>query len=329
MNGSEVHSLGGFKDARDHAEDALAHRTYGRALIAEACNNPRIVCLGADLSQPTETHLFRDLLPDRFFMMGIQEANMIGAAAGMARCGDIAFAHSFCVFITRRVYDQVAMQVAYPKLNVKLAGFIPGLCTPLGVSHQAIDDIALMRALPNMAVIEPSGPEQVAAAVRAAVAHEGPVYLRLQVATAREDRGLPIEDFTLGRGRILREGGDVAILACGDRVQAAVIAGERLADEGLEATVVNMASLKPFDSDLAVKLGRSHRVLVTAENHSVIGGLGAAAAEALALAGANPHFGMIGVRDVFAEGGSTDFLSEKYGLTADDIVRKAMDLHRG
>ena len=160
--------MGGFKDARLYRQEALSARSYGRALLAEAMADERIVCLGADLSQPTETYLFRDQIPERFFMMGIQEANMVGAAAGMARVGDIAFAHSFCVFVTRRVYDQVAMQAAYPKLNVKLAGFIPGLTTPLGVSHQAIDDIALMRALPNMAVIEPSGPEQVAAAVRPA-----------------------------------------------------------------------------------------------------------------------------------------------------------------
>lgn len=319
-------SMGGFKDARLYRQEALSARSYGRALLAEAMADERIVCLGADLSQPTETYLFRDQIPERFFMMGIQEANMVGAAAGMARVGDIAFAHSFCVFVTRRVYDQVAMQAAYPKLNVKLAGFIPGLTTPLGVSHQAIDDIALMRALPNMAVIEPSGPEQVAAAVRASLDYDGPVYLRMQVAQGRPDESAPLSPLDLGRGLILREGADAAILACGMMVGEAMSAAETLAAQGISVTVANMASLKPFDSDLAVRLARSHPVLVTAENHSVIGGLGSATADALALAGAATRFGMIGVQDVFAEGATTAFLMQRYGLTADHIVQRVKAL---
>src|SRR5580693_4959435 len=189
MSGN-IATVGGFKDQR-YRDEVLSARSYGQALLAAAKANDRIVCLGADLSQPTETYLFRDELPDRFFMLGIQEANMIGVASGMARCGDIPFAHSFCVFVTRRVYDQVAMQVAYPRTNVKIVGFIPGLTTQLGVSHQAIDDIALMRSLPNMTVVEPCGPEQVPAAVQAALAHEGPVYLRLSLASQAADTTRP------------------------------------------------------------------------------------------------------------------------------------------
>jgi transketolase len=326
MSEAATESMGGFKDARFYRQEALGARSYGRALLAEAMADPRIVCLGADLSQPTETYLFRDQIPERFFMMGIQEANMVGAAAGMARAGDIAFAHSFCVFVTRRVYDQVAMQAAYPKLNVKLAGFIPGLTTPLGVSHQAIDDIALMRALPNMAVIEPSGPEQVAAAVRAALDYDGPVYLRLQVAQGRPDDSVPLAPLELGRGLVVREGTDAAILACGMMVGEALAAAEALAARGVSVTVANMASLKPFDAALAVELARRHPIVVTAENHSVIGGLGSATAEALALAGAWTRFGMVGVGDVFAEGGTTAFLMRRYGLTADHIAEKVMSL---
>ena len=307
MSDTPIRTMGGFADARDHRHEALNSRTYGRALLAEARADPRIVCLGADLSQPTETFLFRDELPDRFFMMGIQEANMVGAAAGMARCGDVAFAHSFCVFITRRVYDQVAMQVAYPRLPVKLAGFIPGLTTPLGVSHQATDDIALMRALPNMTVIEPSGPEQVAA--------------------ARPDETTPLQTFEIGRGHVLRHGEDVALLACGMMVEASLAAAARLADHGLSVTVANMASLKPYDTDLAVSLVRRHRIVVTAENHSVIGGLGSMTAEALMLGGATPRFGMVGVQDVFAEGATTEYLAEQYCLTPNHIVQKVLSLH--
>jgi transketolase len=324
---TDSQGMGGFKDARLYRQEALSARSYGKALLAAAKADERIVCLGADLSQPTETYLFRDQIPERFFMLGIQEANMVGVAGGMARSGDIPFAHSFCVFITRRVYDQAAMQAAYPKLPVKLVGFIPGLTTELGVSHQAIDDIALMRALPNMAVIEPSGPEQIAAAVAAALDYDGPVYLRLSIARTKPDETVPLAPLQLGKGLVVREGADVAILACGMMVAEALAAADRLAERGLSATVANMASLKPLDHDLVEALARRHPVMVTAENHSVIGGLGSAVAETLALAGLAPRFGMIGVRDVFAEGGSTAYLMRTYGLTAQSIADKAAELH--
>jgi len=327
MNETTDVGMGGFKDARSYRQEALSARSYGQALLAAAKGDERIVCLGADLSQPTETYLFRDQIPERFFMLGIQEANMVGVAGGMARAGDIPFAHSFCVFITRRVYDQIAMQAAYPKLPVKLVGFIPGLATELGVSHQAIDDIALMRALPNMAVIEPSGPEQVAAAVGAALDYDGPVYLRLSIARSKPDETVPLTPLELGKGLILRSGSDVAILACGAMVAEALAAAELLAQQGLSATVANMASLKPLDADLVESLARAHPVVITAENHSIIGGLGSAVAETLAQASVAPKFAMIGVRDVFAEGGTMAYLMEKYGLSARHIVDKAVELH--
>ncbi len=320
--------LGGFQDAALYGAERLSRHSYGAALYRAACADSRIVCLGADLTQPTETHLMRDKLPERFFSLGIQEANMIGVAAGMARCGDLPFVHSFCVFVTRRVYDQVAMQVAYPRTNVKIAGFIPGLSTPLGVSHQAIDDVALMRALPNMTIIEPSGPEQVQAAVAAAVAHEGPVYLRLSLAPKIPDTSKPLADLEIGRGQILADGKDVALIASGIMVARALGAQALLARHGLSATVVNMHTAKPLDDGLIARLAGSHRAIVTAENHSVIGGLGAAVAAQLALGGHRLHFGMIGVQDTFAEGGSGHFLAKKYGLDAEHIAAKALELLR-
>ena len=323
MTETSIEGMGGFKDEKFYRQESLAARSYGRALLAAAKADARIVCLGADLTQPTETYLFRDQIPERFFMLGIQEANMVGVAGGMARAGDIPFAHSFCVFITRRVYDQIAMQAAYPKLPVKLVGFIPGLATELGVSHQAIDDIALMRALPNMAVIEPSGPEQIGAALTAALDYDGPVYLRLSIARGRPDETAPLVPLELGKGLVVRQGADVAILACGSMVAEALAAAETLARRGLSATVANMASLKPFDAALAERLAREHRALITAENHSIIGGLGAAVAESLALAGVATNFAMIGVRDTFAEGGTTPYLMEKYGLAARHIAERA------
>jgi transketolase len=321
---SAIAGMGGFKDAKYYRQEALGARSYGQALLAAAKADERIVCLGADLTQPTETYLFRDQIPERFFMLGIQEANMVGVAGGMARAGDIPFAHSFCVFITRRVYDQIAMQAAYPKLPVKLVGFIPGLATELGVSHQAIDDVALMRALPNMAVIEPSGPEQIGAALAATLDYDGPVYLRLSIARSKPDETIPLVPLELGKGLIMREGTDVAILACGSMVAQALAAADTLAGQGISATVANMASLKPFDTALVERLAREHPVMITAENHSIIGGLGSAVAETLALAGVAAKFAMIGVRDVFAEGGTTPYLMEKYGLTARHIAERAV-----
>ena len=326
MTEAPIAGMGGFKDAKFYRQETLGARSYGQALLAAAKADERIVCLGADLTQPTETYLFRDELPERFFMLGIQEANMVGVAGGMARAGDIPFAHSFCVFITRRVYDQIAMQAAYPKLPVKLVGFIPGLATELGVSHQAIDDIALMRALPNMAVIEPSGPEQIGAAFAAALDYDGPVYLRLSIARTKPDETAPLVPFELGKGLVAREGSDVALLACGSLVAQALAAAETLAGQGISATVANMASLKPFDTALVERLARQHPALITAENHSIIGGLGSAVAETLALAGVATRFAMIGVRDTFAEGGTTPYLMEKYGLTARHIVERAVAL---
>ena len=318
--------IGGFTDSAQGGPQELAERSYGAALYRAAQADSRIVCLSADLTRPTETHLMRERLPERFFSIGIQEANMIGAASGMARCGDMPFVHSFCVFVTRRVYDQVAMQVAYPRTNVKIVGFIPGLTTPLGVSHQAIDDMALMRSLPNMTVVEPCGPEQVQAAVQAIVAYEGPVYLRLSLASPMTDVTRPLMGLEIGRGQVLVEGTDVAILAIGMMVRQALEARDLLAQHGLSATVVNIHTLKPLDTQLLDRLARSHRAVLTAENHSTVGGLGAAVAEYLALGSLPVRFAMVGVRDTFAEGGNTAYLMKKYGLDAEHIAATSRTL---
>lgn len=324
MSGTDTKRMGGFADGLEGAGD-LSARSYGKALIELARTDPSVVCLGADLTQPTETTLMRDEEADRFVMVGIAEANMMGIAGGMARCGDKPFVHTFCVFATRRAYDQVAMQIAYPRLDVKVVGFMPGLTTPLGVSHQAIDDIALMRALPNMAIVEPSGPEQIHAAVRAVAAWDGPVYLRLPVAMRRPDETTPLRPLTIGRGEVLDEGDDIAILASGVTVGAAREAAQALAPE-VSATIVNMHTIKPLDEDLVRDLASRHRAVLTVENHSVVGGLGSAVAETLAEAGIAKPFARLGVKDVFAEGGSTNFLLAKYGMDSNAIVERARQL---
>lgn len=319
-------TIGGFTDQALYGSSMANPRSYGAALFAAAKRDLRIVALGADLTQPTETIAMRDELPDQFFSFGIQEANMIGAAAGMARCGDIPFAHSFCVFVTRRVYDQVANQLAYPKANVKIVGFIPGLSTSLGVSHQAIDDVALMRALPNMVVIEPCGPEQVGAAVAAAIAHDGPVYLRMSIAKGTSGENVPLKSLEIGKAQILVEGRDIAILASGATVPEALRARVELEAHGISATIVNMHSLKPFDTAAVERLARSHQALLTVENHSTIGGLWSATCDALVRASLALPAEPLGVADRFAEGGTAPYLFEKYGFSAAHITAKALEL---
>jgi transketolase len=310
-------TVGDFNQRNQQA--GAVRRYYGEALLQLARQDPRIVALTADLTLSTETDLMRDMLPERFHQVGIAEANMIGMAGGMARSGEVPFVHSFCVFATRRCYDQIAMQVAYPNLNVKIVGVIPGLSTMLGVSHQAIDDIALMRALPNMTIIEPSGPDQVGPAVRAAAAHDGPVYLRLRRADGTEPATPDGPPIVIGQMRPVQPGGDGVILASGMMLSAALEATKILADEGLEVAVIDVPTPKPLDPAIA-EIARDAPVVVTVENHSIIGGLGSAVAELLMEAGVRTRFVRVGVRDVFAEGGTTKYLFEKYGLTPQAIV---------
>jgi transketolase len=326
MTSIAAEGMGGFKDIRHVSSATLDSRSYGRALLAAAREDDRIVCLGADLSQPTQTDLFRDEIPSRFFMMGIQEAHMVGAAGGMARVGDIPVCHSFCVFMTRRVYDQVAMQVAYPKLPVKLVGFLPGLATELGPSHQAIDDVALMRALPNMVVLEPRGPEQVGAAVAAMLSHDGPVYLRLMTSRSQKDDNSPLVPLTIGKGQVVRSGRDIALIAAGIMVRKAEETADLLASWGLSATVVNMASLKPIDSEMIRDIAKTHRAILTVENHSRVGGLGSAVAEVLAEAGLPIKFRIAAINDMFSEGASLTYLLEKHDLTAPALCAAAIGL---
>ena len=294
-------------------------RAYGDALVEAAKADGRIVALCADLVPPTETDRFRDELPDRFHNTGIAEANMIGMAGGMARSGEIPFCHSFCAFITKRVLDQITMQAAYPNLPVKIVGFLPGVATLLGVSHQAIEDVAIMRSIPNMAVFEPSGPEYHAAMVRMALDWNGPVYLRMK---RPETPPPPFEPqpLEIGKGVVRREGGDVTILTAGLCLAESLEAAGVLAGEGIEACVLDMPSLKPFDADLVLERARATGALVTAENHSVVGGLGSAAAEVLAEAGIGLPFRRVGIRDRFCEGGTTPYLMRKFGIDAPAIA---------
>jgi transketolase len=299
-------------------------KPYGEALLTLARQRREIVCLGADLTRQTETDVFRDAIPARFINVGMAEANMISIAGGLARAGHVVFVNTFGVFCTRRCYDQIAMSVAYPALNVKIVGFMPGLSSPGGPSHQAIEDVALMRALPNMTVVEPADAVEVAQSVAAVADHLGPVYLRLK----RGENPLIFEDghrLDLGRAQVLRGGNgcDVCIIAAGMMIPMALAAARALEDNGLTATVINAPVIKPLDTATVVAAARQSRIVITAENHTVFGGLGSAVAESLAEAGVAAPLRRVGIADVFAESGSREFLFSKYGLSTQAIIDAA------
>ena len=299
---------------------------FGDGLTELGQKNKNVVALCADLTGSLKMNEFKNNHPNRFFQVGIAEANMIGLAAGMARGGDIPFVHSFSVFLTRRAYDQIAMQIAYPQLNVKLAGFLPGLTTLLGVSHQAIDDLALMRVLPNLTIIEPSSGKQTAAAVRAAAKIEGPVYLRLHKDKTVISNAEVEQNLEVGKGQLLLDGDDAIIFASGYMVAEALVAADFLSKSGIKVSVANMHTLKPFDSNFVLQHATRTGVVVTAENHSVIGGLGDAIASFLNENKVQYFHSKVGLNDIFSEGASTDYLMKKYQMNFESIYKTSIDL---
>jgi transketolase len=289
-----------------------------------ARRRPEVLCLGADLTRQTETDVFRDAIPERFINVGMAEANMIGIAGGLARAGHTVFVNTFGVFCTRRCYDQIAMAVAYPNLNVKIVGFMPGLSSPGGPSHQAIEDVALMRALPNMTVLDPADALEITQAVTAVADHQGPVYLRLK----RGETPLIFDEdhhFDLVKAQVISGGQhcDVCIIGAGMMIPAVLAAARTLEDNGISATVINAPVIKPLDSATIVTAARMSRIVITAENHTIIGGLGSAVAEAIAEAGVTAPLRRIGIEDVLAESGSREFLFSRYGLGTQNIVDAA------
>ena len=299
-------------------------KPYGEALLALARAQPNLVCLGADLTRQTETDLFRDALPERFINVGMAEANMIGIAGGLARAGHVVFVHTFGVFCTRRCFDQIAMAIAYPALNVKLIGFMPGLSSPGGPSHQAIEDIALMRALPNMVVVEPADATETRQLVAAVAKHPGPVYVRLK----RGEIPLLFDSdhrFELDRAQRLlgTDEAEVCIVAAGMMVPAALAAARVLEQSDLHVTVVSVPVIKPLDHDTVLGAIAGTRIVVTAENHTIVGGLGSSVAEAMAERPSGARLVRVGLRDTFAEAGSRDYLFSRYGLDTQSIIGAA------
>lgn len=301
------------------AEKIATRQAYGQALVKLGAENKDVVVLDADLSKSTKTELFARAFPERFFNMGIAEQNMIGTAAGLALAGKIPFVSSFAIFATGRAFEQVRNSIAYPALNVKIAASHAGISVGEdGASHQSIEDLALMRVLPNMSVIVPADAAQTAAAVVAASAHQGPVYLRLGRPAVPQLYSQDYE-FHLGRADVLQDGQDAAVIACGLMVAPALEAAALLAPRGVTVMVINMATIKPLDVEAVVRAARETGAVVTAEEHSIIGGLGSAVAEVLVEKYPVP-MQRVGIRDTFGESGRPQELLEKYGLTARHIV---------
>ncbi len=300
---------------------------YGKALAQLGAEDERIVVLDADLSGSTKTALFAKEFSHRFFNIGIAEADMMGAAAGLAAAGKVPFASTFAIFAAGRCYDQIRTSIAYPNLNVKIAATHAGLTVGEdGATHQMNEDIALMRALPNLTVLVPADAPEAAAMTRWAAEHQGPVYLRLGRAAVPTVNG---EDYQLqpGRAQVLRDGDDLVIFACGYMVHQALEAAADLADRGISAAVVNVHTIKPLDAETVVKYARRCGAVVTAEEHSIIGGLGGAIAEVLGEEHPTPLV-RIGVRDTFGESGKPGELLQKYGLTAKEIIEAGLKLKK-
>ena len=298
---------------------------YGHALKTEVYKNPNVVVLEADLGNATKSNAFKEVAPERYFNMGISEQDLIGTAAGFAAAGKIPLASTFAVFATGRAFEQVRNSVCYPKLNVKICATHAGLTVGAdGGSHQAIEDISLMRTLPNMTVINPADAKEAEAAVLAAIDYQGPVYIRLGRAETKD-----IHDdsyhFEWGKAEVLRQGSDVSIFATGIMTAKALDAAETLAKQGIQAEVINVHTIKPLDEETVIASAKKTGKVVTAEEHSIIGGLVSAVAEVLARQCPTKQ-AFVGVQDSFGESGSPDDLLEKYGLTAEVIVKAAVGL---
>lgn len=295
---------------------------YGEALVELGKVNADVIVLDADVASSSKTVLFKNAYPDRFFNIGIAEGNMVGIAAGLAAAGKTPFVNTFALFLTLRAGDPVRSLVAYNKLNVKLAGTYGGFSDSYdGASHQSVEDVAVMRSIPNLTVIVPCDEFQTKAAVFAAAAHEGPVYLRLSRAEVP-----PVYDanykFVVGKGTCLKEGSDVTIIANGYMVTKALEAADVLAAEGVKAEIIDMATVKPIDAGLILKSARKTGAVVTVEEHSIYGGLGSAVAEVLA--GELPlPVEIVGIRDVFGESGAYEPILSKHGLDKAGVAAAA------
>lgn len=297
---------------------------YGKALVKLGQMNDNVVVLDADLSKSTKTNDFYKAFPERFFNMGIAEQNLIGAACGFAAAGKIPFASSFAMFATGRAFEIIRNSAAYPKLNVKVCATHAGLTVGEdGASHQSIEDISIMRSLPNMTVLVPADGVETEQMILEAAKYNGPMYVRLgrsAVPTLFDEN----YKFEIGKGCVVREGNDATIIACGIMVYEATLAHELLKSEGVNVRVINMSTIKPIDREIIINAAKETKAIVTAEEHNIIGGLGSAVSEVV-----SEEYPVVvkkvGVKDTFGESGTPAELLEKYGLTSKDIVKSVKE----
>ncbi len=293
-------------------------------MVEAAKTNDKIIGLTADLSKYTDLHVFAKAFPDRFYQMGMAEQLLMSAAAGMAHEGFIPFATTYAVFASRRAYDFICMAIAEENLPVKIDCGLPGLTTGYGPSHQATEDLAIFRGLPNMTLIDPADATDVAGMVPAMIDHNGPVYARLlrgQVPSVLT-RYKPDYQFKLGKAQMIRDGKDVLVVSSGIMTMRALDAAEILAKDGVDVAVLHCPTIKPLDTETILAEAGKGRLLVTAENHTVIGGLGEAVATSLLRAGVTPKFRQIGLPDQFLEAGALPTLHDMYGLSTAKVAEQ-------
>ena len=304
---------------------------YGKALVKLSTLNENVVVLDADLSKSTKTADFKAVSPERFINMGIAESNMMGVAAGLSTCGKIPFASTFAMFAAGRAFEQIRNSICYPKLNVKVCATHAGLTVGEdGATHQSVEDISLMRSIPNMTVINPADAVETEAAILAVAEYNGPCYVRLGRLPVSVINNSENYRFEIGKGVTLAQGDDLTIVATGMMVELALEAKDELAKDGIKARVINIHTIKPIDRDLLIKAAKETGVIVTAEEHSIIGGLGSAVAEVVTEECPVPVL-KVGIKDTFGESGKPNELVKVYGLTTEAIVehsKKAISLKK-
>ena len=298
---------------------------YGEALAKYGKDDERIVALDADLSGSTKSAIFGKACPERFLNVGIAESNMMGVAAGLSLVGKIPFVSSFAMFAAGRAFEIIRNSIGYTRANVKICATHSGITVGEdGASHQTFEDIALMRTIPGMTVINPSDGVSAGKLIRQAVAFNGPCYVRLGRAAVPVFYGEDSE-ITLGKGNLIRDGRDVTVIATGIMVSEAAAAAEKLAEYGIDVRVIDMHTIKPLDEEIIIKAAEETGAIVTAEEHSVIGGLGSAVAEVV-VRNHPVKMSMVGQKDTYGESGKPDELKKKYGMTSDDIIKAVKEL---
>lgn len=307
------------------ADKMATRKAYGETLVELGAENPDLVVMDADLSKSTMTAEFGKKYPERFFNMGIAEQNLYGAAAGLALSGKVVCASTFAMFAAGRAFEIIRNSIGYTRANVKICATHSGITVGEdGASHQTFEDIALMRTIPGMTVINPSDGVSAGKLIRQAVAFNGPCYVRLGRAAVPVFYGENSE-ITLGKGNLIRDGRDVTVIATGIMVSEAAAAAEKLAEDGIDVRVIDMHTIKPLDEEIIIKAAEETGAIVTAEEHSVIGGLGSAVAEVV-VRNHPVKMSMVGQKDTYGESGKPDELKKKYGMTSDDIIKAVKEL---